>query len=144
MIVKYPLHLGNYSLLRIPMPHITRCITEPVRDSRNLSFDQRLKAEDSGLILAWENGRRDQSIELDLKQSFEKGALPLAVWKGGVDPEVKSKLKKVGSFLYLAYMQGLLGKDLDVNTYQDLELICALTGVKVTFTSDVSKLSKVA
>ena len=58
--------------------------------------------------------------------------------------EVKSKLKKVGSFLYLAYMQGLLGKDLDVNTNQDLELICALTGVKVTFTSDVSKLSKAA
>ena len=67
------------------MPHITRCITEPIRDSRNLSFDQRLKAEDSGLILAWENGRRDQSIELDLKQSFEKGALPLAVWKGGAN-----------------------------------------------------------
>ena len=79
--------------------HITRSINEPIREG--LSWDQRWRESDKGLIACWERGR-EMSIETPkLVELARKGELIILAWKGGVDKKIK-KTQKYGTLNYLA------------------------------------------
>ena len=64
------------------------------------------------------------------------------MWKGGVEKKIKIG-KKYGTLNYLAQRQGLRGEDLNINLFEESELICFKTGMKVIYTGDVNKYGKV-
>lgn len=55
---------------------------EPTREG--LSWDERWKGDDKGLITCWEVGRGIRKKEPNLARRAEKGELPVLGWKGGV------------------------------------------------------------
>ena len=118
---------------------ISRSRKEPIRES--LSWEERWEGPDKGLILCWEIGRQLSQKEPELAERARNGELPVLVWKGGVEKEIKAK-KKYGSHLYLAQWQGLRGEDLDIDLSQETELVCPKTKVKVVYTSDSEKYSE--
>lgn len=67
--------------------------------------------------------------------------MPILAWKGGVDKKLVNP-HKFGSLNYLAQWQGIGGQDLDVSLTEEVVLECALTGMKVTFTPDITKYSQ--
>jgi len=115
---------------------IKRSFHEPKRE--NLSWDERWKGYDRGLIICWEIGREIREKEPELAERAENGELPLLGWKGGVEKKTK-KGEKYGTLYYLAQWQGLRGEDLDIDLSQEPELICSKTGMKVIFTGDYKK-----
>jgi hypothetical protein len=116
--------------------HIFRSYQEPIR--RNLSFEERWRGHDKGLITCWEVGR-DMSIkEPELAERARNGELPVLGWKGGVDKEIKKK-SKYGTLNYLALWQGLRGDDLDIDMSKEIEITCSRTGMKVIYTDDATK-----
>lgn len=115
----------------------TRSIAEPIR--KNQTWEEDWKGDDKGLILAWEKGRSMALQYHELATKAKNGELPILPWRGGVDKPVK--IKKYGSFLYLAMWQGLRGEDLHVDMNKELDLTCSKTNVTTTFTSNTSKLS---
>lgn len=116
--------------------HVSRSNNESKREG--LSWDERWKASDNGLVACWEQGR-EKSIEAPvLAERARRGELPVLCWKGGVGKNLEKK-KKYGSLKYLAYWQGLRGEDLDIHIDEEKELICAKTGITVIFTADSSK-----
>jgi hypothetical protein len=115
---------------------INRSFKESKREG--LSSDERWKGDDRGLIMCWEVGREIRNREPELAERAEKGELPVLVWKGGVEKKTK-KGHKYGSLKYLAQWQGLRGEDLDIDLYQEPELTCSKTGMKVTYTDDIKK-----
>lgn len=114
---------------------ISRSIAEPVR--KGLSWEQCWKAEDQGSIRSWETGRELRISKPELAARAERGELPALDWKGGLDKPIKGE--KWGSYLYLAQLQGLKDEDLNIDLSVDVKLVCASTGVQVTYTSDLSK-----
>ena len=115
---------------------IYRSYHEPKREG--LSWDERWKGRDKGLITCWEVGRELSKKEPQLAERAKNGELPVLVWKGGVAKKIKKK-EKYGTLSYLAQWQGLRGKDLDIDLSEEYELICSKTDMKVIYTSDVKK-----
>lgn len=118
--------------------NIQRSILEPVR--QGLTWDEKWKGSDNGLIACWERGREKALEEPELVSGAISGRLVMLPWKGGVEKELKTR--KFGSFRYLAMWQGLRGENLNVNTDQDTLITCAHTNMAVTFTSDLTKLAE--
>jgi len=118
---------------------IYRSINEPIREE--LSWDERWKGSDNGLITCWEVGREKRHSDVELAKKAEMGELPVLGWKGGADKELK-KNEKYGSLNYLAQWQGLRGENLEINFTEEKTLICSRTGLAVTYTSDSSKYSQ--
>ncbi|HEY6528536.1 MAG TPA: hypothetical protein VIZ65_07565 [Cellvibrionaceae bacterium] len=114
---------------------ISRSISEPVRTE--LSWDEKWRAEDHGLIISWEIGRKFRKQKPELAARAERGELPVLDWKGGVDKPIKGE--KVGVYFYLAQLQGLRDENLDIDISLEVQLICSRTGVKVTYTNDFNK-----
>lgn len=119
---------------------VYRSVTEPPRRER-LTWSERWKGNDGGLITCWEVGRRLREQEPDLARRAENGELPPMGWKGGVEKEQKKK-EKYGTLFYLAQWQGIRGEDLDIDLSDEPEITCSKTGMKVTFTGDVDKYKK--
>ena len=119
---------------------LTRSIEEPKRT--NLSWNQKWKGEDKGLIFCWETGRELAQKEPGLAERAKNGELPPLSWKGGVEKKLKAK-DKYGTLFYLAQWQGLRGEDLYINQSEDIALICGKTGMKIIYTGDINKYGNV-
>lgn len=116
---------------------IHRSINEPFIKLK-ATWNERWKAEDQGLITAWEVGRERSKIEPELASRAIDGQLVECIWKGGNDqPLIKKKM--YGTHLYLAMWQGLRGEDLNIDTEQEPVLVCTATKMIVTYTSDSKK-----
>lgn len=115
---------------------IYRSRNESIRE--NLSFEERWRETDFGLITCWEVGRENRFEYPGLAECAKNGELPVLGWKGGVKKKIKKK-EKFGSLNYLAQWQGLRGEDLDIDLTAEREIICAKTGMKVIFTCDAAK-----
>ncbi len=87
---------------------IKRSINEPIRE--NLSFDERWKTDDRGLVTSWEAGRELAQNNSNLSQQACDGELVELPWKRG-------------SWRYLAMWQGLRGEDLNINTTEQIQMI---------------------
>ena len=61
---------------------IYRSCDEPKREG--LSWDERWKGPDNGLITCWEVGRELSKKTPELAERTKKGELPVSEWKGGV------------------------------------------------------------
>lgn len=103
-----------------------------------LSWDERWKGHDKGLITCWEVGRELGKKKPELAERAKKGELPVSEWKGGVAKKI-IKNEKYGTLYYLAEWQGLRGDDLDINLSEESELICSRTGMKVIYSGDAKK-----
>lgn len=128
---------------------IYKSIKEPITQCHNPSYEVRWKQEDKGLITSWEVGRILREDEPELAEFAEQGILLRLGWKGGIVETEKDKetgryiikeeslpttqSEKFGTLHYLAQWQGLLGKDLDIDTSKVTELVCSKTGIKVIF-----------
>jgi hypothetical protein len=119
---------------------IYRSCREPIREE--LSWKERWKGYDKGLISCWEVGREIREKQPGLAQRAEKGELPAMGWKGGADKKTKKGVR-YGTFYYLAQWQGLRGEDLNIDLNEEPELICSKTGMKVIYTNDVEKYGEV-
>ena len=106
-----------------------------------LSWDERWKCCDKGLINCWEIGRERREKDPELSQRAENGELPPLEWKGGVVRPLKIQVK-YGTLNYLAAWQGLRGEDLDIDLSSEVELTCSRTGMRVIFTGDAHKYGK--
>jgi len=115
-------------------------MSEPIRENK-LSYDERWNKEDNGLILCWENGRKQAISNPEIADKAVANELPSLVWDGGHKKALKSSNMKHGSFYYLAMWQGLRGNDLNIDTDRDegLELICSATDMHTIFTTDINK-----
>lgn len=105
---------------------------------QGLSWDERWKGNDKGLITCWEVGRELREKEPELASRAEQGELPILGWKGGVEKKTK-KGEKFGTLFYLALWQGLRGDDLNIDFSQESELVCTKTGMRVIYTGDLKK-----
>ncbi|PKM30395.1 MAG: hypothetical protein CVV07_07280 [Gammaproteobacteria bacterium HGW-Gammaproteobacteria-11] len=122
------------------MAALFRSISQPIRTDADWKL--LWLGPDKGLIKCWETGLQDAKRE-DKKQLADAallGELPVASWKGGVSRRLK-KLEKYGTLQYLAYWQGLRYQDLCIDPEAEVTISCTKTGMKVTFTPDLSKLS---
>ncbi|MEZ5561219.1 MAG: hypothetical protein R3E86_22100 [Pseudomonadales bacterium] len=115
---------------------VTRSISEPIREYE--SWEKNWKGPDKGLIRCWERGRELQSEQPDLAERALSGELPILGWRGGIEGTPKFK-SKWGSLFYLAQWQGLRNEDLDCPLDGEESLVCARTGIAVTFTRDISR-----
>lgn len=115
---------------------VYRSFQEPRREG--LSWDERWKGYDKGLITAWEVGRDLAKKDPELSVRAKNGELPISGWKGGVKKKIEKK-KKYGALWYLAEWQGLRGEDLDIDLSEEREIICSKTGMKVIYTGDMKK-----
>ena len=115
---------------------IYRSCREPIREK--LSFDERWRGPDNGLVICWEIGRRRSIESHELAEKAKNGELPPLGWKGGVERKIKKK-ENYGCLNYLAEWQGLRGEDLDIDLTEEREIVCSKTGMKVIYTSDATK-----
>lgn len=115
---------------------IHRSQNEPIRTG--LSWNDRWKGSDKGLITCWETGRELRNKNPELAILAEGGELPVLGWKGGVEKKI-IKGEKIGTLFYLAMWKGLRGEDLDIDPSLETELVCIKTGVRVIYTGDVKK-----
>ena len=113
-----------------------RSIIEPIRNGAK--WDERWNAEDDGLIACWERGREKRLEDPSLATQAAGGQLVVLPWKGGVEKAIKKK-QKFGTLYYPAMWQGLRGVDLDIDTAEEIALICTATGLAVVFTDDMAK-----
>jgi hypothetical protein len=118
--------------------HIFRTISTPLRPE-GLSFEERWKREDKGLIISWEVGRQLAERKSELSVKALRGELPELPWKGGTDKESLKIKHKYGALHYLAEWQGLRGEDLDLDLEREYTLTCSRTGIDVTYTNDINK-----
>lgn len=116
-----------------------RSANKPIREQ--LSWEDKWKGPDKGLITCWEIGRSKRSTNPDLAKKVEMHELPPLGWKGGV--EKKLTITKYGSLNYLAQWQGLRREDLSINLAKDQELECSRTGMIVIFTAENAKYSQI-
>jgi hypothetical protein len=114
---------------------IRRSITEPIRQGG--TWEERWAGSDEGLIACWEAGRELADRDPDLFSRANLGQLPVLPWRGGVDKLVKGQ--KVGTYSYLAMLQGLRRQDLDIDLATEVMHVCMATGVSVIFTHDSAK-----
>lgn len=119
--------------------NVYRSISEPVRE--NLTWEQRWKSADLGLIACWEAGRRKRVDAPHLADLARSGQLVVLPWKGGVEKAIKKK-QKFGTLYYLAMWQGLRGEDLSIDLSREFTLTCTATGLTVIYTGDPAKYSE--
>jgi hypothetical protein len=117
---------------------VKRSKTKPIRTE--LSWEEKWRGPDMGLITCWEVGRELSSSNPELATRSKNGELPSMHWKGGVERKIKDE--KFGTLKYLAQWQGLRGEDLNINLAAEISIICSRTNMEVTFTSDSTKYSK--
>jgi len=115
---------------------VYRAVDEPIRT--NLSWEERWRGEDHGLIQCWETGITRGDKEPELREKVKAGELPPLDWKGGVINKLKAKVK-YGSLYYLAELQGIGGEDLNIDRSQEHTRICSKTGQTVVLTPDSTK-----
>ena len=126
--------------------NIFRSINEEIR--KGIAYNDRCGSFELGLITAWESGRELSGTKYKhLIEHLKNGALPKLSYKGGhLMPFDKDDYKKptykykYGVYNYLAQVQGILGKDLDINPKEEYVLICGLTGLKTVFTLDINNI----
>jgi len=118
---------------------VYRAITEQIR--LNLDYEKRQNDYDRGLISAWEAGREFGITNQALSTRVKNGALLVFPFKGGHSKKLKSIKFKYGTFSYLAYLQGVMSEDLDIDFNRDegLVLACTETKMETIFTSDINK-----
>lgn len=104
----------------------------------NLSWEERWKGVDQGLIICWENGRNQRKEDPELSSQAIAGQLVVLPWKGGVEKAIQKK-QKYGTLFYLAMWQGLRGEDLDIVLDSEQVLTCTVTGMTVVFTGEYKK-----
>ena len=119
---------------------VYRPVTEPVRT--DISWDERWRGPDRGLIFTWELGRRWREQKPEFAAQAERGELPALGWKGGVEKPLSKGTKKYGVHWYIAMWQGLRAEDLDVDPSVETRMVCARTGVPIIYTSDIKKYGK--
>ena len=131
------------------LERVTRKFTEPNRG--DMTYDERWNREDRGLITCWENGREWHRNKPEIARRAMEGQLPTLNWAGGISDDIDNENKnssknkngkmnaKYGTLYYLAQLQGLLGKDLDISPSQETPLMCTRTGWLVVFTGDSDK-----
>jgi hypothetical protein len=115
---------------------IHRSITEPIREG--VTWDERWRAEDVGLIACWERGREKRLEDSRLAAQAAAGRLVVLPWKGGVEKAIE-KRHKFGALFYLAMWQGLRGEDLNIDPTEETVLTCTATGMTVVFTGEMPK-----
>ncbi len=120
------------------MVSIYRDIQEPIRS--NISHKERWNGQDKGLIQCWEVGRKLAKAHPEMAKRAKRGELPYIEngWKGGISSSIKLGWK-YGTLFYLAEWQGLRGDNLNVNTEEEVELICRRTDMRVIYTADIKK-----
>jgi len=119
------------------MAKIYRSFLEPIRE--NLSWEETWKQEDKGLIKNYEVGKTLALKQPELAEKAKRGELPALGYMGGTDIHLVNP-KKLGSLNYLAQWQALRGEDLNIDTDNELVLVCSKTNVEVFFTWDMEKL----
>lgn len=102
-----------------------------------MTWEARWQGPDAGIIASWERGREKRREDPALAARAVAGELIVLPWKGGVEKAIKGS--KYGPFHYLAMWQGLRGDPLEIDTSQNVTLVCSKTGVSVTYTADDSK-----
>jgi hypothetical protein len=117
---------------------IYRSTAEPLRFG--LTWQERWKGVDGGLIQCWENGRCARAVSAAAVSAARRGELPPLDWKGGIAGQPNMK-KKYGSLYYLATWLGLREEDLNIDPQAEVAVTCARTGIKVIFTAELSKLN---
>src|SRR4051794_32322770 len=118
---------------------IFRANSEPRRSSP--TYAEGWEQADKGLILCWERGRELAEQSPELAKAARAGELPVLSWKGGVEKPLRPN-RKFGSLFYVAMWQGLRGDNLDINSSQEIQIVCAKTQCRVTFTRDITRLSE--
>jgi len=116
---------------------VYKSFLEPARGS--LSFEERWRGSDKGLITSYEVGKTLRLKKPELIEKVIAGELPALGWKGGLDKEIKKK-EKYGSLHYLAQWQALHGDNSDIDPSTEVIKTCSRTGMRVIFTSDINKL----
>jgi len=119
--------------------HITRSIAEPIR--QNLSWEERWRDFDQGLIACWERGREKSNEDPTLAAQARDGWLVVLPSKGGKvnkHGEVTNK-RKYGPLDYIAMWQGLRGDDLNITLEEKTVLTCTRSKMTVVFTNDPKK-----
>jgi hypothetical protein len=71
---------------------IFRSFKEPKREG--LSWAERWKGNDKGLITCWEVGRDLRQKDPELARRAENGELPALGWKGGVEKALKIRQRR--------------------------------------------------
>jgi len=107
---------------------LIRSIKEPIRKA--LTWDERWKGADQGLIWCWERGRQIRVEDPDFAARAMDGELVPLAWKGGVEKKIKKE--KEGTPQYLATWQGLRGEDLEIPV-EGKRIQCTKTGQVVFF-----------
>lgn len=115
---------------------VQRSIDENLRTG--LSTQERLYAEDEGLIDYWETGRKWAAKHPLIAEKAKLGELVPLPWKGGFEKKIAAKFK-YGTYRYLAMWQGLRGDNLNIDTDADVSFNCAKYGTTVIFTHDLEK-----
>lgn len=113
--------------------NLSRSINEPKRNG--LSWNEKWKGADNGLIVCWERGRDKALEDPELAIAAKNGQLIVLAWKGGIEKKIKGK--KYGSLSYLATWQGLRGEDLKINKNEEISITCTKTNVEVIFTPNL-------
>lgn len=116
--------------------YLTRPFETPTRET--MSWEETWEGPDHGLIKCWERAREMRIESPDLAERVDRGELVTLAWKGGVDKKLKVGWK-YGTLYYLAMLQGLRGEHLQIDTAQEVERVCARTGMRVIYTSDFDK-----
>ena len=110
---------------------LRRSIDESIREG--LTWNERWKGPDQGLIWCWERGRQYRIEDPNRTARAENGELVVGAWKGGVERKLKQKKPKAGTLQYLAEWQGMRGEDLDIDLQGERTIVCAKTGQGVVF-----------
>jgi len=113
---------------------LDRSVDQPIREG--LSWTDRWRGPDKGLIWCWERGRQERLERPDLAAQAEKGELVPLDWKGGVKEKLKVE-KKPGTLKYLATWQGLRGEGLDIELDGERTIVCTKTGQAVVFSAEL-------
>jgi hypothetical protein len=116
--------------------NLLRSIEEPIREG--LSWNERWKGHDKGLIACWERGREKRLEDPELSAKAAAGQLIVLPWKGGVEKATKKGVK-YGALHYLAMWQGLRAEDLNIDTSEERAIVCTATRMTVIFTGDPAK-----
>lgn len=120
-----------------PDMHVLRAADAPAREG--LTWTERWKGPDEGLVAAWEAGRELAPRRPNLVAATRAGQLIELPWKGGLTRALKGDAPKFGTLLYVAMWRGLRGDALDIATDAEIVLTCTRFGTTVTFTAEATK-----
>jgi hypothetical protein len=115
----------------MPASRLLCRIEQPIREG--LTWTERWRGPDMGLICCWERGREIRATQPDLAERAERGELCMLAWQGGVEKLLSDGQVKFGTLNYLATWRGLRGEDLDIDLKGEYTLVCSRTGQHVVF-----------